>query len=399
MDARVTRVAQEAVPTGLIPSPVQPRLEAISTAKSWGNWAGYVSPLVLDTVEFEYFAIRNQSTLFDVSPMHKYRITGPDAVAMLNRLVTRDVAKIGKGRVGYVMWCDEEGMVIDDGTLFRFGEADFRLCCQEPMYSWLLDAAFGFDVEIGDESHTVAGLSLQGPTSWSVLRQAGIAAGELKPFDLAEVEPDLWVSRTGFTGDLGYELWVPWDLLPKLWDRLWKAGAQRGLRAIGSEALNIARIEAGFIAARVDFQPVLTASRLGRGRSPLELGFERLVHFDKGHFNGRRALLKQRELGLRYHSVRLDIGGFKPADGALIYHRKKREVGFVTSGVWSPTAKRNIALAELKAPYGGRITRDLWAEIYVNQEGRWDKRLVPVTVETKPFFRNDRARATPPRDF
>jgi len=388
------------VPLGLIPTPFQSRMEPLSKAKSWTNWAGYVSPLTLDTVEFEYFAIRNQSTLFDISPMHKYCIRGPQARAMLDRMVTRNMAKLRVGRVAYAMWCDEEGMVIDDGTIFRLGEDDFRLCCQEPMFGWLMDCAEGYDVTIADESHTVAGLSLQGPTSYSLLSDAGLAAvGSLKPFDAAEIEPGLWVSRTGFTGDLGYELWTDWDRAAALWDRLWTASTHWGLRAIGGEALNIARIEAGFVAARVDFQPSQQAVRLGRGRSPIELGFDWLVDFDKGHFNGRRALLAHRDGGARYHLVRLDVGGFKPADGALLYHRKRKEVGHVTSGVWSPTAKRNIALAELRAPYGAKVAEDLWAEIYVNQEGHWNKRLVPVSLETKPFFRNDRARATPPRAF
>ncbi len=387
------------VPLGLIPGPFHDRLNALSRTQGWMDWAGYLSPSVLDTAEFEYFAIRNQATLFDISPMHKYRITGAGAVAMLNRLVTRDVTRIKDGRVGYVLWCDEEGMVIDDGTLFRTNAHDFRLCCQEPMYSWLLDAAYGFDVEIVDESHEVAGVSLQGPTSYSVLKDAGLDVADMRPFDWCEVETDLWISRTGFTGDLGYELWMPWANAGAVWDRLWGAGGTWGLRAIGYDALHLARIEAGFIAAGADFQPVHAASRLHRGRTPIELGFGRMVQFDKGHFNGRGALLKQRDTGQRYVLAKLDIGGFKPAQGALIYHRKRREVGHVTSGVWSPTAKRNIALAELKAPFGLDKTRDLWAEIYVNEEGVWDRRLVPVTIEDKPFFINDRARATPPRAF
>lgn len=391
---------QAAVPIGMIPTPLQSRMEAISTAKSWTNWAGYISPLVLDTVEFEYFAIRNQSTLFDISPMHKYRITGPDAQRVVNRMVTRDVGRMRDNRVGYAMWCDEEGMVIDDGTVFRFSETDFRICCQETMYSWILDTAWGFDVEIIDESHVIAGVSLQGPTTFSLLSDAGLAAaGELKPFDMAEVEPGLWISRTGFTGDLGYELWTDWDKIADLWDRLWDAGNHWGLRAIGFEALNICRIEAGFIAAGFDFQPVHAVMRLHRGRSPLELGFEKLVHFDKGHFNGRRALLKQKAEGPRHCLRKIDLAGFKPADGALLYYKKKKEIGHVTSGVWSPTTKRNIALAEFRAPYGHSITDDIWAEIYVFEEGVWDKRLVPVTFEDKPFFINDRSRATPPRPF
>ncbi|MCB1340926.1 MAG: aminomethyltransferase family protein [Pseudooceanicola sp.] len=395
MDARVqTRPA--AVPIGLIPTPFQSRLEALSRAKSWVNWAGYISPAVLDTVEFEYFAIRNQATLYDISPMHKYRIRGTDAGAMLNRLVTRDVRKVHLGRVSYVLWCDEDGKLIDDGTLFRLGLDDWRLCCQEPMAGWLDDAAWGFDVTVTDESHTVAGLALQGPTSFAVLQAAGLGtARALKPFDIQEFEPGLQISRTGFTGDLGYELWTSWARACALWDRLWQAGAGQ-LRAIGFEAMNIARIEAGFIAARSDFQPANTAIRLGRGRSPIELGFSRMVDFAKGHFNGRRALLRDKP---QYSLVRLDVGGFKPADGALIYHRRKKEVGHVTSGVWSPTAKRNIALAELRAPFGADVADDLWAEIYVNAEGTWERRLERVTVQTQPFFRNDRARATPPGLF
>lgn len=394
----MTQFTANTVPIGLIPGPFHDRLQALSRAQGWMDWAGYMSPSVLDTAEFEYFAIRNQATLFDISPMHKYRITGPDALAMINRVVTRDVRKIGNGRVGYALWCDEEGMLIDDGTLFRFSDTDFRLCCQERMMGWLLDAAWGFDVEVTDESDTVAGVSLQGPTSYSVLKDAGLDVADMKPFDWREVEPDLWISRTGFTGDLGYELWVPWDAALALWDRLWDAGDHWGLRAIGFDALHIARIEAGFMAAGMDFQPVHAATRLHRGRTPPELGFGRMVHFDKGHFNGRRALLAQREKGARTHLVKIDLGGFKPAQDALIYHRK-REVGHVTSGVWSPTTKRNIALAELKAPYGEGKVSDLWAEIYVNQEGRWERRQVPVAIETKPFFINARARATPPGAF
>ena len=388
------------VALGLQPTVFQPRLEALSTAKSWIGWGGYVSPIMLESVEFEYFAIRNQSTLFDVSPMHKYRLTGPDAERALNRMVTRDVRKIKPGRVGYALWCDEEGMVIDDGTLFRFADDDFRLCCQERMLGWVLEAVEGFDVSVTDETDTISGLSMQGPTSFAILRAAGLeAVGALRPFGMAEIEPGLLVSRTGFTGDLGYELWVENESGLALWDRIWEAAANWDLRAIGYEALNIARIEAGFIAARVDFQPVLTAMRLGRGRSPLELGFDRLVDFDKGHFNGRRALLKQRTEGLRHHLMKIELGGFKPAQDALLYHRKTKEVGHVTSGIWSPTTKRNIALAEFKAPYGGSITDDLWAEIYSHEEGQWNRRLVPVTVQDGPFFTHSRARQTPPNPF
>jgi aminomethyltransferase len=380
---------------GLIDGPVHARLEALSRARGWYSWAGFAAPSVLDTVEFEYFALRNQAALLDISPMHVYRIKGPEASAMLNRLVTRDVSRICPGRVGYAIWCDEDGMVIDDGTLFRLDERDWRLCCQEPMLSWLLDAAWGFDVGIADESETLAGLAVQGPTSFSVLDAAGFNVSHLKPFDLREVEPGLTISRTGFTGDLGYELWCDWDAAPALWDRLWDGGHTWGLRATGYDAVNIARIEAGFLTAGVDFQPVHATERLHRGQTPFELGLGRLVDFDKGHFNGRRALKLARKAP-RSLLMRVDVEGFKPAQGALVYHRKKREVGHITSGIWSPTAKRNIALAHVKMPWAAKRPADLWAETYTLEEGKWDTRMARLTPVKTAFFAPPRARMTPP---
>jgi aminomethyltransferase len=380
---------------GLIEGPFHARLEAQSRAKAWYGWAGYAAPSALDSLEFEYFALRNQSALFDISPMQKYRISGPDAELMLNRLVTRDVRRIRTGRVGYVIWCDEEGMVIDDGTLFRFGSDDWRLCCQEPMFGWLSDAAWSFDVEIVDESESLAGLALQGPTSFAVLEAAGFDAAMLRPFDLKQAEEAVMISRTGFTGDLGYELWMPAEVATKIWDRLWEAGAHWGLRAIGYDAVNIARIEAGFLTAGVDFQPVHATERLHRGQTPFELGLGRLVDFEAGHFNGRRALLDRRK-SPRSLLMRLDVEGFKPANGALIYANRSREVGHVSSGVWSPTAKRNIALAHIKMPWARRRPMDLNAEIYTLQEGQWDRRLARLTPVKGPFYAPPRARLTPP---
>ncbi|NOD36144.1 MULTISPECIES: aminomethyltransferase family protein [unclassified Ruegeria] len=379
---------------GLIPGPFHKKLEEQNRAQNWYDWAGYAGPGVLDSVEFEYFALRNQASLFDISPMHKYRLTGPDTTAMLNRLVTRDVRKISVGRVGYAVWCDEEGMIIDDGTLFHLGDNDWRLCCQEQMLTWLLDAAWGFDVSVVDETHSVAGLSLQGPTSYAVLEAAGLDVSKLKPFDLAQIEHSLMISRTGFTGDLGYELWCDWDKAEALWDRIWKGGTHQGLRAIGYEAVNLARIEAGFLTAGVDFQPVHATERLHRGQTPFELGLGRLVDFNKGHFNGRRELLSKRE-NPRSLLLRFDVEGFKPSEGSLIYNRRKKEVGHITSGIWSPTAKRSIALAHVRMPDAGRSS-GLKAEIYTLQEGKWRTRMARLTPVTKAFFAPPRARATPP---
>ncbi|MBK0399189.1 aminomethyltransferase family protein [Limibaculum sp. M0105] len=397
--ARETVSPRPRVPSreGLADTPFEPRLRALSTAEDWMDWSGCLSPRALGAVETEYFAIRNQATLFDVSPMHKYRVTGPDAERVVNRLVTRDVARLAPGRVAYVLWCDEDGMVIDDGTLFRLGPQDFRLCCQERQFAWLHDIAWGFDVAIADETGDVAGLALQGPTSHAVLEAAGLALPDLRPFGIAEPEPGLVISRTGFSGDLGYELWLRPEGALALWDRLWVAGADLGLRAIGFAALDIARIEAGFIMAGAEFQPIHRALRPSRGRTPFELGLGHLVDPGKPHFNGRRALLREAARTPRRQLVMLDIEGTKDASGALVYHRGRREAGHATSAVWAPTAKRNIAFAELDA----RAARSagLRAEIYTLKEGRWERTMASATVIDRGVFRPPRARATPPGRF
>jgi aminomethyltransferase len=390
--------APAATPRGLRPSPLDARLVALNVARGWMNWAGCAAPTRLDSVEGEYFAIRNQASLFDVSPMRKYRVTGPDALAVMNRLVTRDLATLKPGRVAYAAWVDEDGFVIDDGTVFRFGARDFRLCCQERMFSWLHEIAWGFDAAIEDESEAVAGLAVQGPTAFSVLRAAGIEVGGLTPFGLAEPEPGLTVSRTGFTGDLGYELWVDADRALALWDRLTEAGAGWGLRPIGWEALDVARLEAGFLVAGVDYQPIHRALRPSRGRTPFELGLGWLVDLGKPHFNGRRALLAHAARGPRFALAAIDVTGSKPARDALVYARG-REAGHVTSAVWSPTAKRNIGYAELRAPAALSPRDRLDVEIYLDKEGKWARIMAPLTRVERPFLRLPRARATPPAPF
>ncbi len=389
--------------TPVQPTPFHARIAALCHTRDWGRWAGFSTPNSFGEVELEYFAVRNTATLFDLSPMMKYRIEGPDAERYLNHLLTRDVRKLKPGRVAYSIWCDDAGHVLDDGTLFRFAEDSFRLCSQERQLVWLTDAAAGFEVEIEDVTEQVAALALQGPTSAAILRRLGVVEAEsLRPFGLCEIDlagGKVTLSRTGFTGDLGYELWCEPMLAEPLWDSLIEAGKLHGLRPIGSHALDLVRIEAGFIATNADYMAGDQILRTTRGRSPFELGLERLVDFDKGHFNGRRALLAERERGPKRALVGLDIEGNKPAAGALIYHRKKTEAGHITSAMWSPTCKRNLALASLRAPYGREITDELWVEIYVLKELEWDKQMVRARIVPRPFFDPERRRATPPHDF
>jgi aminomethyltransferase len=388
----------------LLETPFHERARALSQLDSFIGWAGYTTVDVFTNVEQEYFAIRNNATLYDLTPMVKYRISGAGAQAYLNRLVTRDVGKIRAGRVGYCVWCNDAGHLIDDGTIFCLAPNEYRLCTAERQLDWLLDSAIGFEVQVEEVTEQIAALALQGPASCAVLRRLGIPeADKLKPFEIGHFQVGghaLMISRTGFTGDLGYELWMAPDSALPVWDALMAAGGTRGIRAIGSQALNIARIEAGFVLPNMDFVSAESTLRTGRDRSPLELGLAWLVDFKKGHFTGRRALLREQQRGLARQLVGLDIEGNKPAHNSLLYAGKRdnREVGSITSAIWSPTCKRNIALAMLEAPHF-KTGSVVWADIYLNRELVWERRMARAVVVERPFFAPERRRLTPPADY
>ncbi len=385
-------------------TPFHERIAALMSGGHWYDWAGYDAPSFIADEELEYFAIRSTAALFDITPMIKYRIEGPDAESYLNRLTLRDVSRQKPGKVRYTAWCDDEGYVLDDGTLFRFSETRFRLCCQERHLPWLIDSSIGYDITIEEETDTVAGLALQGPTSAAILIDAGFAgAAGLKPFDIAEFDHQygtVTLSRTGFTGDLGYELWVENDLAVSLWDRLWSAGRMRGVQAVGYSALDRTRIEAGFIVANGDFVTSDAALRPDRARRPDEIGLDWMVDLNKDHFNGKRAIVKARRNNEdRFVLVGLDIEGNEPAEHAIVYHAKTREVGLVSAAIWSPTAKRNIAIASLERPYGIEHKDNLWVEIYAFRELQYHKLMKRVRVVERPFVRLSRRTKCPPGEF
>jgi aminomethyltransferase len=388
----------------LLETPFHARARELSQVDSFVAWSGYTTVDVFTTMEQEYFAIRNATTLYDLTPMVKYRIVGPDALAYLNRLITRDVAKLKPDRVAYCVWCNDTGHLVDDGTVFRFGEDEYRLCTAERQIDWLMASAIGFRVTVEEITEQVAALAVQGPTSCAVLKRAGLeGTALLKPFEIgyfALAGHPVTVSRTGFTGDLGYEVWMAPEAALPVWDALMAAGRSRGIRAIGSQALNLARLEAGFLSPNIDFVSAEHTLRTGRDRSPLELGLGWLVDFEKGHFNGRRALLAERRRGPLRQLVGLDIAGNKPAHNALLYAQPdgRQEIGSITSAAWSPTCKRNIALAMVDAPHFG-TGRTVWAEIYLNRELVWERRMSRAEVVERPFFAPARRRATPPADF
>ncbi len=388
--------------TAVYHTPFYARTSALNQLNLWHRWRDYTVADAYFDVSLEYTAIRNACAVFDLSPMTKHAITGPDAQAFLDRLVTRDVRKIGAGRVGYCVWCDDEGQVIDDGTIFHLREGIYRLCSQERQLDWLLTSALGFDVTIREETAEVAALAFQGPTSCAVLKKLGLAGVELlKPFGLRYYPfagTELMVSRTGFTGDLGYELWIDPPHALELWDRLFEAGRDHGIKPMGSNALEMSRIEAGFIQAGVDFLPSDRAVRPERTRSPFELDLGRLVDLAKPNFTGRHALLVEQRRGAHYRLVKLDIEGNKVAKDAFVYDRNRKNVGTVTSAMWSPSAKTNIALASVRTPWGAPGD-ELWAEIYYQKELKWNRTMARCRVIEGSFFDPPRRRATPAPDF
>lgn len=385
--------------TPLRPTPFHPRTSAANLLHRWGNWSGWLSALCFGDVAMEHAAIRNAATLYDLCPMVKYRITGPDAAAYLGRLTLRDAARLPVGAVHYTAWTDDAGRLLDDGTLFRHAEADYLLCCQERHLPWLLASAEGYDVAVADITEEIAALAVQGPCAASVLRAAGFDIAALRPFRMARMPfagDTITISRTGFTGDLGYEIWLRPDQALPLWDHLVAAGAPWGIRPIGTEALDLARIEAGFIVANQDFIPAHQALREDRPRSPLEMGLGWMIDWDKGHFTGRRALLEERARGPRWTLVGLDIPGNTSAAGAILYHNRRKEAGHVTAAAWSPMLKASIALAQVHARHAEG--RDLWVEIYAQRELQYARLMLPVQVVARPFLDLPRRRATPPGD-
>ena len=393
------------VPQGRLKTPFYERMKAVDTLDTWHDWKGYTTPDELYCGETEYFALRNTTGVFDITPMTKYRITGPDALNYLNRLVTRDMAKIKPGRVAYAVWCDDRGQVIDDGTIFHLKEGDYRLCSQERHMAWLTAAAIGFDVSIVDETADVAALAVQGPTTWSILNNMGLEGLEqLKPFGLTHFDfegTELMVSRTGFTGDLGYELWLAPEKAEALWDALFDAGKDYAMRAIGVHALELARVEAGYLAAYEDFLPANATVRTGHTRSPLELGLGWLVDFKKPNFNGRRALAEEKRNGSSWRLVKLDIEGNKVAHSSYIFENakaNKKAIGFITSAAWSPVCKQNIAIGTVRTPHG-EVGSHVWVEVYYQREMHWNRAMLNATVVDKPFWFPLRRSATPPGPF
>ncbi len=397
------KISHEHFRQALLRSPFIDRLEALSMTEVWTGWNTYKVPRVVDKLSSEYFAVRSGCAVMDLTPMEKYRITGSDARAYLDRLVTRDISTLKPGRVTYVVWCNDDGKVIDDGTLFQLADNDYRLCAQHHQLDWLLISANGFDVQIRTETRDVAALAVQGPTSYSVLTAAGISGLEnLKPFGIADLhcgDIAVSVSRTGFTGDLGYEVWVdPAQALP-VWDAIFAVQGQYDVVAMGLDALEMVRIEAGFIMPGFDFNTADQTVRNGHDRSPYEVGLGWVVNLDKGHFTGRKALMRETSRPVQRRLTKIVIDGNKPVGEAFVYNGKNgTQIGEVRCTTWSPVLKANLALADIEY-VKGKLPTDLWARFDYQRELKWHTAWARCQAQSKPFYTPEHRSATPPARF
>ncbi len=391
-------------------TPFHPRTAALMEAHAWRRWAGYAVASGYEmSHDREYAAIRNAAALIDVSPLYKYAITGPDAERLLDRMVTRDVTKCKLNQVMYTPWCDAHGKVVDDGTISRLEEQSFRLTSAEPNLRWLHQNAAGLNVQIRDVSATIAALSLQGPLSRSILERAANAdIAHLKYFRLVQTTIDgvpVTISRTGYTGDLGYELWADAGQALPLWDALVRHGKPYGIAPAGIWALDLARVEAGLIMLDVDYVSAHHAVIEDQKSSPLELGLEWTVSFDKGPYVGKRALLKERGGDPAWRFVGIDIDwdslerlyntmGLAPQLPTTAWRTSTplyvgdMQVGYASSGCWSPLLKKYLALAHVQAPHFRNGTA---LSMEVTVEHRRKRALGHVTPT--PFFNPDRKRA------
>jgi aminomethyltransferase len=393
---------------------VHERTFALCESLNYREWSGYYAVSAYEGHhEHEYNAIRNAAALIDVSPLFKYLVSGPDAARFVDRLITRDVSKMVPGQVYYTPWCDEHGKVIDDGTVTRLGEHVFRWTAADPSLRWFTQNAAGMDVRIEDVSEQVAALALQGPTTASLLRavtQADIDG--LKYFRMTSGTIDgvaVDISRTGYTGDLGYEIWMPAGEAVRVWDALMRAGKPFDIKPTGMLALDVARIEAGLLLIDVDFFSSKKAMIDAQKYSPYELGLGRLVSQNKARFIGQQALRREHARGHARQVVGLEVDwtdveaiyeklGLAPSVGATAsrvavpVYRSGRQVGRATSTTWSPSLKKMIALATVDRPHYATGTR---LEIEVTVEAV--RHRVGATVVKTPFFDPPRKTATPPR--
>jgi aminomethyltransferase len=387
-----------------LPTPFHRRTSSLCTSREWREWAGYFSAITYGpTHDIEYAAIRNAAGLIDISPLYKYEIHGPDALPLLNRIMTRDVARCHVGQMMYSPWCDDNGKVIDDGTEARLAENTFRVTAADPNLRWFQDCGFGMDIEIKDVSATLAALALQGPQSRKILEAISPDGGwdTLKYYRVSQVEiggNPVTVSRTGYTGDLGYELWIAAEHAESVWDEVLNAGKEYGLVPVGLAALDIARIEAGMLLIEVDYTSAQRAITEAEEYSPYDLGLGWTVALDKAGFVGRKRLIQEKQYGSSRKFVGLEVDWltlkelFAEADlppqvagrasrsGVPIY-LGATQIGQATSMAFSPILKKYIAIGTVNRPHG-QVGSAVELEITIE----YTRKRAPARIVKTPFY-------------
>ena len=395
-------------------SPFHPRTAVLNRKQQWREWSGYwASSTYADAHDIEYNAIREAAALIDVSPLYKYRLTGRDTLALVDRVITRDATKLRVGQVWYTPWCDDHGKVIDDGTVHRVGEEEVFWTAADPQFRWLTLNARGLDVGIEDVTEALAAVALQGPLARAVLEEATEEPfGELRYFrrrpsvlrratfegGVGPADIPIEVSRTGYTGDLGYEVWIPAERAADAWDALMSAGRGFGIRPAGMLALDVVRLEAGLVLLEVDYTSARHALNPEQNYSPYELAMGRLVDLDGEDFVGRLALRREQARGgppRRLVGVQLEWDGIErsfsrqglpPAISPSVQRstvpvfapRGDRQIGKLTSHGWSPILKQAIGLASVPPAYeavGSRLAVEWTVE---GHRGRVDATVVPM---------------------
>jgi aminomethyltransferase len=394
-----------------IGTPFHPRTSELCTSLFYKDWAGYYTVCSYDTThDREYYALRNAAGLIDVSPLFKYEVYGKDATELLSRVMVKDVSKLKVGQAAYLCWCDDYGKVLDDGTVFRLDDTHYRVAAAEPTYSWLVRQSRRFDVSIEDSSTRFGTLSLQGPTSRNILRSVSDAdLDSLRYFTLTKAkldDVDVVISRTGYTGDLGYEVWVESDQALKVYDAIMAAGRDFRIQPVGLDAMDITRIEAGYIMNGVDYFSANACLIESRKSTPYEIGLGWAVDLDRGPFIGQEALKAEKAKGQEWASVGLvydwpaferlfnefglppELPGGAWRSAIPLYNERGKQVGQATSGAWSAILKDNLALATVKSEYAKPGTV-LQIEVTVE----FERRRVPAVVTKTPFFDPPRKKA------
>jgi aminomethyltransferase len=391
-------------------TPFHARTAPLILGQSWRRWAGHAVASCYDWLpDREYAAVRNSAAVFDVSPLYKYLITGRDAGRLLDRMVTRNVLKAEVGQVLYTPWCDAHGKVIDDGTISRLEDGGYRLTAAEPNFRWLHLNAHGLDVRIEDVSDAIGALAIQGPLSAAILGEvAERPVGDLKYFRVMANRiggADVQISRTGYTGDLGYELWVPAGHGLAVWDAVMTVGTRYGIVPAGIWALDIARIEAGLVMLDVDYHSSHRALIEDQKSSPFELSLDWTVSLDKEAFNGKRALAAERARGPQWRFVGIEVDweslealyaevSLSPSIPTVAWrasvpiYRDGEQIGYASSGCWSPLLKKYLALAHIRAPH---FAPDTKVEMEMTVEHR--RLRAKAWVRKLPFFDPARKRA------